>query len=718
MEAGEPWAVEAAHRGIEAPAPTDEYDKEAAKLDKAIADEEAKQQELIADLDKMVTATPSLYAVQPSTPGRYGDPRYDYYLVKAPEGYVVLTTKYGAKLDLGSAPATGWKFPSHLTSGRGVHVEESAWGAVQYASRDTMRPPKPVGNNKVGKTVSHIVVSAAVVKSHKFARALFDAQWASRQALSRVKGERQKQADTYSLKLGHWTELASWLGPDGAKKIAYVRPLAREELQAAPHWRAWLDHEESQAKHSLPIVFVGTMGGEEIEQVEGKYTKVMQPPPSAILEEASAAGGFEFGVGPISQEGGAVGVLGGPSDLFSGARWGPGDGVKPLHRLAAQAIQEVKEANEHKKWVEAEEAKAAQEAEEIAKAKIGRPANDPSTIKASLLVDVIERLRLYAATTTERPTLACINIQKSRDALDLAAADGFRLAHASLTLETAGNHDWVANIPAKELGKWMSGLPSKVVKNEWAVLDFIPVSDYETFVERNRAGNITKTTVSDVPGLAVDVGDKGQSFKGMLGQFPRYTQLIPSRQSWSIEVRAGGLVDALKETGGLITGKDAGAEVVLVPWSATGLAGDRLLVIGSDHAGENRKAALVPAKLTGDWMGQELNKAQYITFNAKYLTDVVAKTFREQETVSIGLTSESAPGLFSGSMVQDVVVMPLFINLPSREVLNGLVAGAKTIAANPHRNPSLQCPSCQGSIGNPGPGVYHCNGCGATMKVS
>jgi len=714
VQAGEPWAVEASHRGETTMPPSTpdqgEYDREAAKLDKAVADAEATQQQAIAALDGLITETPVLYASKPGTTGRYGDPRLDYYLVKGPEGYVIMSTRYGGK------PSTE-RLREILTRERGVHSEPSAWEAVRWANMDTMHPPKPVGNNKVGRTISRIVGLGEAVKTSKFNRSLFGYQWASRQALARVKGERQKQADKYGLKLGQWYEMASWLGADGAHHVAYIRAVAKEELQADPHWRSWLEHEESLAKHSLPIMFAGAQGGEEFQNVQGKFVLVKLPPPSPVLEEANS---LEVGVGPVSQSDDTVGVLGGPSDLFSGGRWGPEDEVKPLHPLAKQAIQEVKEAAERKKQKEAAEAKAAQEAEEVAKSRIGKPAGDPSTISANLLVDVIKRITLYAATDRARPTLTCINIQKQGELLDLAAADGFRLAHASLTLETAGRGDWTANIPAKELAKWASGIPAKALKGGKALIDFVPVSSYETFVNKNRAGSIISTEVSDVPGLVVAVGDKEQSFKGILGKFPNYPQLIPSGQEWGFDVRAGALVAALAETGGLITGRyKESKQVGFMPWSTVGIAGDRLLVFTYSDP----KAALVPASLNGDWTGQD--KRRYIAFDASYLSDTVVRTFKETETISVGLTTESSPGTFSGSVMQDIVIMPLFVAAPSKEVVSSLVAGAKTVEANPGnprrsnpgRNPSLSCPSCQGSIGNPDPGVYQCD-CGATLMVS
>ena len=249
---------------------------------------------------------------------------------------------------------------------------------------------------------------------------------------------------------------------------------------------------------------------------------------------------------------------------------------------------------------------------------------DPRAVRRA-----IERVEFAAATDDSRPVLTGVHIKTDGPRLTMAAADGFRLAVADVTLPESPSESVEVIIPARALRE-LSRLIGE--SNEPVEMRINPQRTQVLFA------------LTDVEMVA----------QLIQGTFPNYNQLIPAEYN----TRATVDVDEFKREARIaaIFARD-GSGIIRLQFAQGegGQPGQLTISARADEIGDNE--GKIDAKIEGD--------SSKIAFNSRYLQDVLNILSGK---VALEMTSPSSQGVFRPIDENGVaepgyvhVVMPMFV---------------------------------------------------------
>ncbi len=249
---------------------------------------------------------------------------------------------------------------------------------------------------------------------------------------------------------------------------------------------------------------------------------------------------------------------------------------------------------------------------------------DPKALRRA-----IERVEFAAATDDSRPVLTGVHLKTDGTRLTMAAADGFRLAVADITLPESPSESIEVIVPARALRE-LSRLVGE--SNEPVEMRVNPQRTQVLFA------------MTDVEMVA----------QLIQGTFPNYNQLIPAEYGTKVLVN----VDEFKREARIaaIFARDGSGIIRLqmAPGEA-GMPGQLTISARADEIGDNE--GKIDAKVEGE--------GSKIAFNSRYLQDVLNVL---TGTVALEMTSPSSQGVFRPVDENGVsepgyvhVVMPMFV---------------------------------------------------------
>ncbi|WP_343386079.1 DNA polymerase III subunit beta [Candidatus Amarobacter glycogenicus] len=249
---------------------------------------------------------------------------------------------------------------------------------------------------------------------------------------------------------------------------------------------------------------------------------------------------------------------------------------------------------------------------------------DPKALRRA-----IERVEFAAATDDSRPVLTGVHVKTDGVRLTLAAADGFRLAVADITLAESPSESVEVIIPSRALRE-LSRLVGE--SNEQVEMRINPQRTQVLFA------------MTDVEMVA----------QLIQGTFPNYNQLIPAEYTTKATVS----VDEFKRETRIaaIFARDGSGiiRLQLAPGEG-GQPGQLTISARADEIGDNE--GKVDARVEGD--------ASKIAFNSRYLQDVLNVL---SGSVALEMTSPSSQGVFRPVDENGIsepgyvhVVMPMFV---------------------------------------------------------
>lgn len=249
---------------------------------------------------------------------------------------------------------------------------------------------------------------------------------------------------------------------------------------------------------------------------------------------------------------------------------------------------------------------------------------DPKALRRA-----IERVEFAAATDDSRPVLTGVHLKTDGTRLTMAAADGFRLAVADITLPESPSESIEVIVPARALRE-LSRLVGE--SNEPVEMRVNPQRTQVLFA------------MTDVEMVA----------QLIQGTFPNYNQLIPAEYGTKVLVS----VDEFKREARIaaIFARDGSGIIRLqmAPGDA-GMPGQLTISARADEIGDNE--GKIDAKVEGD--------GSKIAFNSRYLQDVLNVL---TGSVALEMTSPSSQGVFRPVDENGVaepgyvhVVMPMFV---------------------------------------------------------
>lgn len=249
---------------------------------------------------------------------------------------------------------------------------------------------------------------------------------------------------------------------------------------------------------------------------------------------------------------------------------------------------------------------------------------DPKALRRA-----IERVEFAAATDDSRPVLTGVHVKTDGTRLTMAAADGFRLAVADITLPESPSESIEVIVPARALRE-LSRLVGE--SNEPVEMRVNPQRTQVLFA------------MTDVEMVA----------QLIQGTFPNYNQLIPAEYGTKVLVN----VDEFKREARIaaIFARDGSGIIRLqmAPGDA-GMPGQLTISARADEIGDNE--GKIDAKVEGE--------GSKIAFNSRYLQDVLNVL---TGTVALEMTSPSSQGVFRPVDENGVsepgyvhVVMPMFV---------------------------------------------------------
>jgi DNA polymerase-3 subunit beta len=229
-------------------------------------------------------------------------------------------------------------------------------------------------------------------------------------------------------------------------------------------------------------------------------------------------------------------------------------------------------------------------------------------LATDLLGDVIGQVVTAAATDDSRPVLAGVSITIAPDHIELAAADGYRLAVRREEVETglAEAVQIVVPRPAMvELQRMLADDPGTVT---------IGLSETQSQV-------LFRTSTVTFIATLID------------GQFPNYPQLIPGEVDTRVVVTT---LEFAKATRIASLFASSGANVIKlhVQPGADGESGRVVLTSNSAELGEN--SGELDAEVSGD--------GGLIAFNPRFLSECLGSIATER--ISVGTSGATSPGRF------------------------------------------------------------------------
>jgi DNA polymerase-3 subunit beta len=248
-----------------------------------------------------------------------------------------------------------------------------------------------------------------------------------------------------------------------------------------------------------------------------------------------------------------------------------------------------------------------------------------TTIEAASLREGIAQVAFAAATEESRPVLTGINTEFDGEQLNLAAADGFRLAVHKTTLSSPVKEKTTVIIPARTL----SELNRLIGEQEEPV---------EITVNEKKSQILFRLKDAEIVSQLIQ------------GSFPNYSQVIPQSYTTRAVVDVNEFLRVTKMSS--IFARDASGIVRLVITPGTELTPGKVTVSAqAEEVGDN--VGEVDALTDGE--------EAKIAFNVKYLSDVLS--ILSQAQVALELTTPSSPGTIRPIGVDNYVhvVMPMFV---------------------------------------------------------
>jgi DNA polymerase-3 subunit beta len=248
-----------------------------------------------------------------------------------------------------------------------------------------------------------------------------------------------------------------------------------------------------------------------------------------------------------------------------------------------------------------------------------------TTIEAASLREGIAQVAFAAATEESRPVLTGVNIEFDGEQLNLAAADGFRLAVHKTTLSSPVKEKTTVIIPARTLNE----LNRLIGEQEEPV---------EITVNEKKSQVLFRLKDAEIVSQLIQ------------GSFPNYSQVIPQSYTTRAVVDINEFLRVTKMAS--IFARDASGIVRLVITPGTELAPGKITVSAqAEEVGDN--VGEVDALTDGE--------EAKIAFNVRYLSDVLSVLSQAQ--VALELTTPSSPGTIRPIGVDNYVhvVMPMFV---------------------------------------------------------
>ena len=263
-------------------------------------------------------------------------------------------------------------------------------------------------------------------------------------------------------------------------------------------------------------------------------------------------------------------------------------------------------------------------------------------VDGDALVENITELLGYASKEKARPVLTGVCLTLG-DALEVAAADGFRLAWRTLPIELTATDAQPPRVivPAEAF---------KALARLWRRVDKRPRASNSFSVER-----LTSNPQLQVASMAtarrfieVTFGEFQASFHlgeatlvshTIDGEFPNYHSLIPEKATHSAVFDAGEAYRALRQLAPIASG---GSNIIRFRWSRNSLT----LQAASADLGE------AEATLTASIKG----RASHIAFNLRYLLEILKD---KDGPVLLETSQPTGPGRFTHYASPNILVMSM-----------------------------------------------------------
>jgi len=248
-----------------------------------------------------------------------------------------------------------------------------------------------------------------------------------------------------------------------------------------------------------------------------------------------------------------------------------------------------------------------------------------TSIEAAALKEAITQVAFAAATEESRPVLTGINTEFDGTELNLAAADGFRLAVHKLSLASPVNEKTTVIIPARTLNE----LNRLLGEQEEPV---------EVVINQQKTQTLFRLKEAELVSQLIQ------------GSFPNYSQVIPQSYTTRAVVDVSEFLRVTKMSS--IFARDASGIVRLVITPGAELAPGKITVSAqAEEIGSN--VSEIDALVDGE--------EAKIAFNVKYLSDVLS--ILRQSQVALEVTTPSSPGVIRPMGVDNYVhvIMPMFV---------------------------------------------------------
>ena len=248
-----------------------------------------------------------------------------------------------------------------------------------------------------------------------------------------------------------------------------------------------------------------------------------------------------------------------------------------------------------------------------------------TNIEVDALREGIAQVVFVAATEESRPVLTGINIEFDGSELNLAAADGFRLAVHKITLGSPVSEKSTVIIPARTLNE----LNRLLADQEEPV---------EITINQQKSQVLFRLKDAELVSQLIQ------------GSFPNYSQVIPQSYTTRAVVDINEFLRVSKMSS--IFARDASGIVRLVITPGAELTPGKITVSAqAEEVGSN--VSEIDALVDGE--------EAKIAFNVKYLSDVLSVLHQSQ--VALEVTTSSSPGVIRpiGEDNYVHVVMPMFV---------------------------------------------------------
>ncbi len=248
-----------------------------------------------------------------------------------------------------------------------------------------------------------------------------------------------------------------------------------------------------------------------------------------------------------------------------------------------------------------------------------------TNIEATALREAITQVAFAAATEESRPVLTGINTEFDGTELNLAAADGFRLAVHKMTLASPMNEKTTVIIPARTLNE----LNRLLGEQEEPV---------EIVINQQKTQALFRLKEAEIVSQLIQ------------GSFPNYSQVIPQSYTTRAVIDVSEFLRVTKMSS--IFARDASGIVRLVITPGAELTPGKVTVSAqAEEIGSN--VSEIDALVDGE--------EAKIAFNVKYLADVLS--ILRQSQVALEVTTPSSPGVIRPMGVDNYVhvIMPMFV---------------------------------------------------------